>query len=360
MLKNDLSSYLIQKTTEKRILISCHLDLTYHCNLNCIHCYVVKENRKEMKTSKIVDIIDQLAALGTLYLSLSGGEVLTREDFFEIAEYARDMHFALNISTNGTLIDEEIANKLSNLNLHQIFISIYSMNPKIHDKITGISGSLEKTIDAVKMIKRNDMPLSISNTIMKQNVNEYYQVYEMAKKLDAEIRFDPQITPKTDGDKLPLINQIGKSDLQNILSDPLLKLNLRNEPAEYMDNNITDLPCGAAHTTCYISPYGDIFPCVQFPLLCGNINENQLHEIWYNSSNMLDASNIRMSNLPVCSKCEIIDYCHYCPGLSILEEDDIKIPPDRCCAEAELLFSLGGEIYEKNIPETSNKNRKNV
>lgn len=346
MIREDLSSYLIQKTVRKRILVSCHLDLTYHCNLNCLHCYVVKENRREMKTSEIIDVIDQLAALGTLHLSLSGGEVFTREDFFEIAEYARNMHFALNVSTNGTLIDDEIANKLSTLNLNQINMSVYSMNSKIHDKITGTPGSLEKTMKAVKMLKNRDVYIRISNTIMKKNVNEYMSVYNMAKKLDAEILFDPKLTPKTDGNMQPLNYQINEDDLYKILANPLLKLNLTYETTENPTGSIGDLPCGAAHTSCYISPYGDIFPCVQFPLLCGNLKKDSLHEIWYNSKNMLEASSLRMSQLPVCSKCEIIDYCHYCPGLSILEENNIMTPPSRCCKEAKVLSSLRGEKYE--------------
>lgn len=343
MLKEELSSYLMQKTTENRILINCHLDLTYQCNLDCLHCYVVKENRNEMNTSEVIDVIDQLANLGTLYLTLSGGEIFTREDFFEIAEHARDRHFALNISTNGTLIDEEITEKISDLNPYQIFVSIYSQNPKIHDKITGVQGSLEKTMNSLKMLKNRNISIRISNMIMKHNINEYIGVYEMAKKLGAEIRFDPQITPKTDGNKLPLNNQINEQDLSNILSSPLLKVNLIETTETHIATNHDDLPCGAAHTTCYISPYGDVFPCVQYPILCGNIKEKSLNEIWNHSSQMLNASKLRISQLPICSKCEIIEHCHYCPGLSILEEGDMMTPPSRCCKEAKLLSNLRGE-----------------
>lgn len=361
MLQEDLGSYLVQKATEKRIPVSCHLDLTYNCNLDCIHCYIVKENRREMKTSEIINIIDQLADLGTLYLSLSGGEIFIRDDFFEIAEYARDRHFALNVFTNGTLIDDEIADKLVDLSLYQLFVSIYSTDPKIHDKITEVPGSLQKTINAVKMLRSRDIPINISSIIMKQNVNEYDNIYKMAKKLGVEVRFDPQITPKTNGNMTPVNdNQINEDDLSKILVDPILKSNLSSDPVEH-NNIFTDIPCGAAHTTFYISPYGDIFPCVQFPLFCGNFRENSLHDIWYNSQNMLYASSLRISHLPVCSECELRKYCHYCPGLSVLEENNIMIPPNRCCKEAELVYRLkGGEIHEKSIPKTGVKSRENV
>jgi MoaA/NifB/PqqE/SkfB family radical SAM enzyme len=109
-----------ERAARKKIPFSCHFDLTYRCNLNCVHCYLVKEDRPE---------------LGTLYLSFSGGEIFTREDFFEIAEYARKLHFALRLLTNGTLIDEESADRVAALNPDLVAISIYSATPEIHDEI---------------------------------------------------------------------------------------------------------------------------------------------------------------------------------------------------------------------------------
>ena len=279
--------------------------------------------------------------MGTLYLGLSGGEIFLREDFFEIAEYARNQHFALNISTNGTMIDDKIADKLSNLSPNRVSLSVYSTNPKIHDKITGVPGSLEKTIKAAKTLKNRNLHIRIAHVIMKQNINEYLNVYQIAKKLDAEFQADPQITPKTDGNMLPLNNQINEDELYKILADPILNKHLRDEASEALsDNFFSDLPCSAAQNFCYISPYADVFPCVQFPLLCGNLKKESLKEIWYNSQQMLKAGSLRMSNLPVCSRCEIIDYCRYCPGLSILEENDIMTPPSKCCKEAELLSNI--------------------
>jgi MoaA/NifB/PqqE/SkfB family radical SAM enzyme len=130
-----------ERAARKKIPFSCHFDLTYHCNLNCVHCYVVKEDRPELNTAEVKSILDQLAAAGTLYLSFSGGEIFTREDFFEIAEYARKLHFALRLLTNGTLIDEETADRIAALNPDLVSISIYSANPEIHDEITSVPGS---------------------------------------------------------------------------------------------------------------------------------------------------------------------------------------------------------------------------
>ena len=152
MRQNSLVKEKTIEAARKRIPFFVHLDLTYQCNLECAHCYVVKENRPEMTTSKIKKLLEELADMGTLYLQLSGGEIFLRKDFFEIAEYARKLHFALRISTNGTLIDEKTADKIASLYPERVSISVYSTNPQVHDRITGVNGSLENTINCARLL----------------------------------------------------------------------------------------------------------------------------------------------------------------------------------------------------------------
>ena len=160
-------------------LVVCLLSVTTACPhtkatfLRCIHCYVVKDDRPELETSKIKDILKQLAASGTLYLTLSGGEILTRRDFFEIAENARKLHFALRLLTNGTLIDVEVADRIAALNPESVQVSIYGVQPEVHDGITTVSGSLARAIKAAKMLRERKVKLRIGNVLMKQNIDDY-------------------------------------------------------------------------------------------------------------------------------------------------------------------------------------------
>ena len=141
---------LCDKALKNQIPLLVHFDLTYNCNLNCVHCYVVKDYRKELNTSQIKNILDHLASAGTLFLTLSGGEIFTRKDFFEIAEYARELNFALRISTNATLINEDVADKIAALNPEIIKVSVYSTNFKTHDNITNSLQSLIKPLRPLK------------------------------------------------------------------------------------------------------------------------------------------------------------------------------------------------------------------
>jgi radical SAM protein with 4Fe4S-binding SPASM domain len=77
--------------------------------------------------------------------------------------------------------------------------------------------------------------------------------------------------------------------------------------------------CSAGHTACYISPYGDVFPCVQFPLPTGNVRKQKFADIWYRSPQMQEVRSIKVKDLPVCSTCSHAASCSRCPGLAYME-----------------------------------------
>jgi radical SAM protein with 4Fe4S-binding SPASM domain len=79
------------------------------------------------------------------------------------------------------------------------------------------------------------------------------------------------------------------------------------------------LPCSAGHTACYIGPYGDVTPCVQFPYVVGNVRKQKFIDIWQASPQMLEVRAIRQSDLEGCSKCVHGSSCTRCPGLAYME-----------------------------------------
>ena len=130
----DYQNELLRKTAEECQLLSVHWELTYRCNCRCTHCYVVKPGDEgfqsrgaELSTAEAKSVIDQLTALNVLNIGFSGGEVLCRSDFFEIAQYARKNRFAIRIFTNGTLIDAEVADRIAELFPVSVEMSVYGI-----------------------------------------------------------------------------------------------------------------------------------------------------------------------------------------------------------------------------------------
>jgi radical SAM protein with 4Fe4S-binding SPASM domain len=341
--EEGLFDSLREKAIVKQIPLIVHFDLTYRCNLDCVHCYIVSENRSVLTVDEIKNILEQLAEAGTLYLTLSGGEVLTRKDFFEIAQHARKLHFALRILTNGTLVDEVMAEKIVSLNPEMVAISIYSTKPEVHDKITRMSGSFQKSISAAEMLKDRDTRLKISTVIMKENKDDYRAIYELSRQMGAAFQADYRITPKTDGNKAPLAVHIDEEYLPVLLADPIFTEKSESEPQEVYLGMFNTIPCGAGHMSCYITPYGDVYPCVQLPINCGNLKEAEFTEIWKNSSKLSEFRSITISNLTSCSQCEFFKYCRICVGLNYVEEGSMFIPSKRACQEARIMKELGRE-----------------
>jgi radical SAM protein with 4Fe4S-binding SPASM domain len=302
--------------------LSVHLDLTYRCNERCVHCYLDHEDHGEMTTTEIKDLLEQLAGAGVFFLTLSGGEILLRKDFFEILEYARELTFCVKLKSNAIMIREGEAQRIRSLGVESIQVSIYSHRPEVHDAITKVKGSLKRSLDAIRFLKSYGLKVIMANVLMTQNRQDYPGVRALAAEIGVDCALDPTITPKMDGDRSVLNLNMDHSALEQVFRDQSLVGNVAEfcvTPQKPGDDELESLPCSAGHTSCYISPYGDVYPCVQFPLPSGNIRSRRFLDIWRNSTQLNDVRSIRLRDLPSCSKCAHGSACTRCPGLAYME-----------------------------------------
>src|SRR6202790_2999170 len=170
---SDLFQEMTAKALQLNIPLSAHLDLTYRCNERCIHCYLDHHDHGEMTTAEITDLLDQMADAGVFYLTLSGGEILMRRDFFEIVEHARARTFCIKLKTNGVLIREKEAERLRALGVESVQISIYSHRPEVHDAITKMPGSFRQSIEAGGLLRKYGIHGDRANVLMTQNAHDY-------------------------------------------------------------------------------------------------------------------------------------------------------------------------------------------
>lgn len=313
---------LNQKALALGIPLSVHLDLTYRCNERCVHCYLDHDDHGEMTTPEIRDLLGQLADGGVFFLTLSGGEVLMRRDFFEIVQEARRLLFNVKVKTNGVMIREPEARRLRESGVEQIQISVYSHRAELHDAITKLPGSFKRTIDAIRFLKSQGLKVVIANVLMASNLADQAGVMQLARDLGVAYTLDPTITPKIDGNTSILNLRVRGSDLKQIFHERALVGDVEEfcaPPPPPGDDIMNGYPCSAGHTACYISPYGDVFPCVQFPLPCGNVRQQKFLSIWRDSGQLREVRSIRARDLPVCSSCAHVGTCTRCPGLAYME-----------------------------------------
>jgi radical SAM protein with 4Fe4S-binding SPASM domain len=301
---------------------SVQLDLTYRCNEQCVHCYLDHEDHGEMTTVEIKRLLKEMAEAGVFILTLSGGEIFMRKDFFEILECARALTFCIKLKTNAVLIREAQAARLRDLAVESIQVSIYSHRPEVHDAITKVPGSLQRSISAIRFLKSQGLKVIIANVLMTENMRDYQGVRALATELGTECTLDPTVTPMMDGDRSTVDLNAGESALRALFRDETLVGNADEFcaiPTPPSEDSMESLPCSAGHTACYVSPYGEFYPCVQFPLSCGNVRQQPFIDIWRNSEQLKEVRSIRLRDLSSCSQCSHGSTCTRCPGLAFME-----------------------------------------
>jgi radical SAM protein with 4Fe4S-binding SPASM domain len=330
-----LLSEMTDRALHLGVPISVHLDVTYRCNERCVHCYLDHDDKGEMTTAEIQNVLAQLAEAGTFQLALSGGEVFMRRDFFDIVAFARELLFSVKVKTNGVMIGEPEAQQLAKLAVQDVQISIYSDQPEIHDGITKLPGSLRRSLRAIRLLKENRVRVTIANVLMSANLFDDHGVRRLAKELDVSYVLDPVVTPKLDGDTATLAFRAPLWALQRAMHDPELLPNSHDDQSSGTQQHDAgeDIPCSAGHNSCYISPYGDVYPCVQFPLSCGNVRRQAFLEIWRTSPKMTEIRAIRNKHLNTCSSCTHMRSCSRCPGLAYME-GDMRGPSSADCQQS--------------------------
>jgi AdoMet-dependent heme synthase len=324
------------RALELGVPLSVQLDLTYRCNERCVHCYLDHDDHGEMTTAEINRLLDEMAEAGVFILTLSGGEIMLRKDFFEILEHARQLMFCVKLKTNAVLIREREAARMRDLGVESIQVSIYSHRPEVHDAITLLPGSLKRSIAAIKFLKSQGLKVIIANVLMTENMQDYQGVRALAEELGVTATLDPTVTPMMDGNRSTLKLGVGESSLQKVFRDQALVGDVDEfcaVPSAPDADQLDALPCSAGHTACYVSPYGDVYPCVQFPLPTGNVRKQAFLDIWRFSDQMNEVRSIRLKDLSSCSQCVHGTNCSRCPGLAFME-GNMRGPSTQDCEKS--------------------------
>lgn len=326
-----------RKTRECQIPIGAIFELTYCCNLKCVHCLIPESYRNaegELTTKEVFNVIDQLADAGTLDIAFTGGEPLVRKDFLAIAEYARKRNMALSLISNGTLIDENFVQTFKRLYFQNIAISVYGITPQTHESVTVIPGSFHRTMNAVQILTANGLKVNIKTTVMKQNLQELPKIFEWCQKKNLGFEAFPLIEVSLDG---------STENIRWRLNDEEMKDYLRweSETLEYLP--ALDRKCNAGLNMVSISPYGEVYPCVALKIPAGNLRKEKFEQIWRCAPILVKLRNMKFTDFQECPECPLLDLCSRCPGFSLPEEGDFLVPSREECRIARLRKEVRNE-----------------
>jgi len=323
-------------------LFSLFVELTYACNLKCVHCYNPKNmSSVQIDFDKMKQIIDEAREIGCFNITFSGGECTLNKDFIKIVEYAREKRMSVEIFTNGqTLYDNpELLNRLIELYPCRIGLSLYSLNEDTHEKITGVKGSYQKTLRVIEKLRKENISVEIKNFLLNTNCKDCISIRDYARKINASSVADLSLIPTMEGDKKTFGYVVGEKDLLELYTNPKSPLYFKDvkkrDISKIQDESLCYAGC---HILC-ITPNLDIYPCVSLPLNLGNFNEISLKDIWQGAKNknpdnkLHQWQQVTFEDLKECYKEDYCAFCAYCPGMGMLENGYLK-KSDILCKQA--------------------------
>lgn len=343
---------------KKRIPLSGSFDLTHRCNLRCIHCYLGNHSsrmlKKEMSTEQIVSVIDQIVEAGCLYLLITGGEPLLREDFPEIYSYAKNKGLIVTVFSNGTLITDTIIELFHDLPPHTIEISLYGATASTYEEITRVSGSYEQCLSGIERLLDHNIHVRLKTILMTVNKHEFFDIERKAREFGVRFRFDAEIFPCINGNKSPLGLRVPPEDairLEFSLEDRLTSWEsyLEKTKGQVLSDKLYN--CGAGLTNFHIDPYGTLKPCLMVNTFTHDLTKGTFSDGWLDV--LATIKDKKAGNLLSCNQCEKRSLCGFCPAFSKLENGSEHVRSEYLCAIGNQRFQfIHNDTLTRTLKET--------
>ncbi len=158
-------------------------NITGQCNLKCIHCYASATARPfvgELTTAECFKVLDDLAAYKVPSVLFSGGEPLMRPEIFEFAAYARTLGLRTVLSTNGTLIDGQMAERIRDAGFTYAGVSLDGIE-STHDRIRGVGGSFRASVNAIRHLREAGVRTGLRFTVHSKNRTDMPAIFDLVE-----------------------------------------------------------------------------------------------------------------------------------------------------------------------------------
>ncbi len=326
-------------------------DITSICNLNCVHCRekaTVSDAKNDMTLSECKALIDQIVEFNTHTLSIAGGEPLMSPNIWEVLEYASGKFQRLVVSTNGTVMDADMAHKLKEY-VTNIQISLDGSTAETHDAMRGV-GNFEKSTNCVRFLSSIGVPVAIRLTLHSGNKNEVLRYVDLAKELGLSDAYLRRVIPTGNAVKYNL-ETLSSYELQHVIGSAISygkEIGIHVGSADYFcqisfneesrkkaiatqEMNGKHIGgCAIGFNSFYVMQNGVIAYCPYLPVFCGDLRKQSLNEIWENSEMMKVARSLRENLQGKCATCDFKYACGGCRAYAYAETGNILAEDSGC------------------------------
>ena len=341
----ELKSKLFTSAYNQKIPIGVSFELTPRCNLRCKMCYVrhslndQSTKERELTTEQWLQLAQEAKDAGMLFLALTGGEVLLREDFKLLYENFVNMGLMVQFISNGTMITSEIVNFLAALPPYRVDISLYGASAATYQKVTGYGAGFDKALHAIDSLLNKGIATAIRTTLIKENKDDFDALFDLAQQRQLDLGLVSYIFPareKIDSD--PQSNRLHPKDLAFFLkrADQRYKEagDEKSKPESLSKTSLVDgsaFSCHGGSCTCWLTWTGKMLPCGLFdapdisPLKVGFKNA------WAELKEFCHTIPIAQE----CNLCRFKDRCGHCPARLYRETGTYNKPAPYLCTLAQ-------------------------
>lgn len=353
---NTLEQIMIDKAKNTRTPISGSLELLPICNMNCEMCYV-RLSREEMEAQGRMRSLDEWVAVGeqmkqagVLFLLLTGGEPLLYPHFRELYLQLREMGMILTINTNGTLIDEEMAEFFGKYPPRRVNITLYGADETAYRELCHYPGGFEKVVHAVELLREHGVDVKLSSSVTKANEDDIDRMLEIANRLEVPIRMDTYMMPAERERNKPynmqfrlLPERAAKARVQALEGEmgPELFRQYVEQSIAKVENGTEEkrteqMSCLAGNCSFTINWQGYMRPCVVMSKPSVSVFDVGFEHAW--DAIVKETGQIRINRK--CSTCIYRSLCRTCAASAVLETGEYGGVPEYMCRYAEETYRL--------------------
>jgi radical SAM protein with 4Fe4S-binding SPASM domain len=311
------------KTAASRRPEGMTFELTYGCNLRCVHCYNPTHRAlpHELTTAEICRILGQIADLGVLTVTFTGGEPSVRPDIGDILRHARRQGLMIHCMTNATRITEPFTSLLQEVGVSEIYVSMYGATEPVYERMTAIPGSYRHFRQGLLSLATAALPVVVRMPVTTINYEEIQASQQLVESLHMKFQYCLEIMTTITGDRTPLQYRL-TPEMKVRIDQNLLPHRWTSMPEESCSGNQSFIGCACGHSRFAITPYGEMNLCTAFPLPRYDLRTGTVKEGWEILKQTVDQAH--PSHRYECTTCEVRSHCRQGRSDAWIETGDMS------------------------------------
>lgn len=318
-----------------------HIDLTDACTERCVHCYVPQDQRNYLPYELVEKALREFRDMNGLTVHLTGGEAMLHPDFERICRLCVALNLNFIIFSNMTLCDEKRIALLKEVDPQFINVSLYSMNAEVHDAITCVPGSWQKTMDAILACEKAGVNCRIAAPLLRENKNSFTGLKRFAAAHHMHFVPSCDIVPRANHTCSNLDHACSAAELEMVLAGENKRIFDRGWDGAMPkpEDKVCDIGVGRI----YLNAKGNYYPCdCMHEYVLGSVRDNALQEVW-RGEKLNYLRGLKNKDFGKCADCEHRPWCKVCPAFNFNATGNVFATIPEKCAQSAIIHKTYGE-----------------